>query len=156
MHFEFTELFPSPPSLHKKNCPIVGVGVGHAYQDHSCTHLGVLELCYFIYPNPQILCCIDWKHQCVTISVFSSKGKFCVIDKVIVIPTKIQPNLATKYEGSFSKHPSIFLATYLNHIQKSGDFSLNFSLIPAIEIFRIFLFQHFYFVIQNSGYFYSQ
>jgi hypothetical protein len=46
------------------------------------------------------------------------KNQFCDIAKVAIIHTKI-------WKLNYFQHPSIFLATYLNHVQKKyGDFSL--------------------------------
>jgi hypothetical protein len=55
------------------------------------------------------------------------KNQFCDIAKVAIIHMKIYSNSAiTKiWKWNQFQHPSIFLATYLNHVQKKyGDFSL--------------------------------
>jgi hypothetical protein len=56
----------------------------------------------------------------------------------------------------FLKHPSIFLATYLNHVQKSRVFPYDFGQILAIEnLKKHMILELLIFFIQHFGYIYS-
>ncbi len=75
-----------------------------------------------IHSNPHVLIELPsllWINESVFFCQFCDVSKVTMISKKDLAKFGYKLNMKVK----FSKHPSIFLATYLNHVQKSEKIS---------------------------------